>query len=43
MREEAFVLGREYRVHHHLRNVVELHDPALLALAIKQVGDQLGL
>ena len=41
--EEMFILGGQHRVHHHLGNIVEVHDAPLLALAVEQIGDQLRL
>ena len=39
--EEMFIFGREHGVHHDLRNIVEVNDPAFLAFAVEQIGDQL--
>ena len=41
--EEALVLGREHRLDQHLGQIGELHQPALLAVPVEQVGQQLGL
>ncbi len=37
------ILGREHRIHHDLRNIVEMHDAPLLALLVEQVRDQFWL
>ena len=43
MLEEALVFGRENGLHQHFGNVVEMHDAALLAVAVREVGDELRL
>jgi hypothetical protein len=41
MLKEPLVLGRNHRLHQHGRNVFKGDQPALFALAVRQVGNEL--